>query len=127
MLLCLITETGHALASGGSGARSGLPGDHLDGDVGVFGHEGLRLRVLLRHFFQLGQALFEFLARRWVLGHRRNQLHVVEARLLLQVVKQLNDQVELVEVVDLNFALLQLRERGQRSNRRGSHVGNGVR
>jgi hypothetical protein len=108
MLLCLITETGHTLSGVSQKARSGLPGDHLNSDVRVFRHEGLSLCVLLRHFFQLGQALFEFLASRGVLSDCSNKLHVVQARLLLQIVQQFNDQIEFVEVVDLNFTLLQL-------------------
>jgi len=123
----LIIETGHTLSAVSQKARSGLPGDHLNSDVRVFSHERLRLRVLLRHFFKLRQALLEFLAGRWVLSDGSNQLDVVEACLLLQIVQQLNDQVEFVEVVDLNFALLQLSEGSQSSNCRSPHVGNGVR
>lgn len=105
-----------------SAGRSGLPRDHTDGDLGMLAYQGLGLGVLLRHLFELGQALLELLASGRVLSNRRDELHVVEPSLLLQIVQKLNDEVELVEVVNLNFALLELGKRSQRSDRASPNV-----
>jgi len=64
--------------------------------------------VLRVHVPQLAQALLELFAGRRILSYRSNQLHVVESGLLVQVIEQLNDLVKFVQVVDLNFALLEL-------------------
>jgi hypothetical protein len=82
----------------------------------VLAHQGLCVLVLSVHIFELAQALLEFFAGRGVLCNSCNQLHIVQASLLVKVEEQLNDLVQLVQVVDLNFALLQLGQGGERSN-----------
>lgn len=65
----------------------------------------LRLSILFSHLFKLGQALLELLSGGWVLSNGSNQLDVVESGLLIEIIQQLNDQVQLVKVVNLNFTL----------------------
>lgn len=74
----------------------------------MLAHQGLCVLVLRVHVFELTQALLEFFAGWGILSNCCNQLNIVQTSLLVKVEEQLNDLVELVQVVDLNFALLQL-------------------
>lgn len=62
----------------------------------MLANQRLCVFVLRVHVFQLAEALLELLARRGVLGHCSDQLHVVQTGLLVQVEQQLNNLVELV-------------------------------
>lgn len=92
---------------------SRFPFDDFDGDLGVFGHERLLKLQLSRHLLQLVEGLLKLLSGRRVLGTGSDKLDRVEPGLLVQFVEQLNDIVELVQIVDLNFSFFQLRQRGQ--------------
>ena len=85
-----------------------MPLNDFDSDVSVLSAERLLVDKLGSHLLELFQALLELLTSRRVLSAGCNQLHRVQPGLLIQVVQQLNDLIKLVEVVDLNLALLEL-------------------
>lgn len=60
------------------------------------------------HFTELFEALLELLAGGRVFGASCDQLNRVQSGLLIQIIQQLNDLVKFVQVVDLNFSLLEL-------------------
>lgn len=64
--------------------------------------------VLSLHVLQLVETLLELLSGRRVLSTSSNKLDSVKFSLVIQIVKQFNDLVQLVEVVDLDPAFLKL-------------------
>ena len=65
------------------------------------------------HVLELVEALLELLPGRRALAECGNHLYDVEARLLVRIVEQLNYAVEHLQIVDFNFACLQLSQRRQ--------------
>jgi len=92
---------------------SWFPFDDFDGDRGVLSHKRLRNLHFGGHLPQLLQRLLELFTGRRVLGAGSNQLHRVELSLVVQIIQELDDLIELVKVIDLNLALLELGERCQ--------------
>ena len=80
----------------------------FDGDSSMLGAERLLVDQFGSHLLELLEALLELLAGRRVLSTGCNQLHSVQSGLLVQIVQKLNDLIQLVEVVDLNLAFLEL-------------------
>jgi len=75
---------------------SGFPSDDLDGDLSMLADKRLCSSILRVHVSKFSQALLEFLTGWRVLSHSCNQLHIVQAGLLIQVVEKFNNLIELV-------------------------------
>lgn len=58
--------------------------------------KGLSGSILGVHVFKFSQALLEFLTGWWVLSHCSNQLNIVQAGLLIQVIEKLNNLIKFV-------------------------------
>ena len=86
----------------------------------MLSHQRLRLLHLHSHLCQSVETLLELLSGWWILGDCGHQLDCVKSCLLVEIVEQLNDLVEHIQVVDLNFTFLELGKGGQSSHCGGS-------
>ena len=94
--------------------------------LGVSRDQGVVFFLDLDHVLELGEALLELFLGWGVLTHVADQLHGVQAGLVVLVVQQRDDLVQLVEVIDLHLALLVLSKRCQSSCRGSSHFRNRI-
>ncbi len=88
----------------------------------MLGNQRLRVCHFRGHLLQLFEGLGELGPCRWVLGTGSDQLNSVQSCLFVQVVQELDNLIKFVKVVDLNFAFLELSERGKSSDSTGSHL-----
>ena len=88
----------------------------------MLSYQWLRDFHLRSHLLKLLKRLLELFTSGWVLSTGSDQLDRVKLGLVVQVVQQLDDLVELVQIVDLNFAFLELGKGGEGAHSTGTDL-----
>ena len=86
---------------------SGSPSYDFNSNACVYGNKILTISSTC-HVFKFFQTLFKLRSSGWILSTSSNKLHSVQSSLFVHVIEQLNDLVELVQIVNLNLAFLEL-------------------
>lgn len=83
--------------------------------MGIFRDQWVVLLFLENQFLKLREALLELLFGWRILSDGVDQLNSVQSGLIALIVKESNDFVQFVQVINLNLALLLLSEGGESS------------
>lgn len=91
------------------------PSYNINSLLGILGDQWCIVLFFLDQFFQFWQAFLKLFLSWWIFSDVADKLNGVDSGLFTLVIKQLDDLVQFVKIVDLNFALLVLGQGGEGS------------